>query len=83
MKPQNHHENSTTMIRSQVSPLPPRECLVLLTFSSTPSVVLALIVDGLGAVCILMLILLSQEKLSGSRNESLTQVTSCEPSSNE
>ena len=36
--------------------------------------------DGAGDACILMLILLSQEGLSGMRNESHTQVTSCEPS---
>ena len=35
-------------------------------------------VDGPGAACIFMLILLSQEGLSGMRNESHTQVTSCE-----
>jgi hypothetical protein len=33
-------------------------------------------VDGAGDACILMLILLSQEGLSGMRNESHTQVTS-------
>ena len=42
-----------------------------------------LVVDGPGDACILMLILLSQEGLSGMRNESHTQVTSCEPSFNE
>jgi hypothetical protein len=40
-------------------------------------------VDGPGAVCILMLIPFSQEGSSGPRNESHTQVTSCEPSSSE
>jgi hypothetical protein len=40
-------------------------------------------VDDPGAVCILMLILFSQERVSGMRNESHTQVTSCEPSINE
>ena len=39
-------------------------------------------VEGPGAVCILMLILLSQEELSGQRNEPLIPVISCEPSSN-
>jgi hypothetical protein len=37
-------------------------------------------VDGPGDACNLMLILLSQEGLCGRRNESHTQVTSCEPS---
>jgi hypothetical protein len=41
------------------------------------------VVDGSGAVYILMLIPLSQEELSGMRNASHTQVTSCEPSPNE
>jgi hypothetical protein len=35
-------------------------------------------VGGPGAACILMLILLSQKGLSGPRNESHTQVNSCE-----
>jgi hypothetical protein len=39
--------------------------------------------DGPGAACILMLSLLSQNGLSGMRNESHIQVTSCEPSPNE
>jgi hypothetical protein len=38
------------------------------------------VVDGTGSACILMLILLSQEGLSGRQNESLTKVTSYEPS---
>ena len=41
------------------------------------------VVDGPDAICILMLLPLSQEELSGKRNESCTYVTSCEPSSNE
>jgi hypothetical protein len=41
------------------------------------------VVGGPGAVCVWMLILLSQEGLSVTRNESHTQVTSCEPSPNE
>jgi hypothetical protein len=35
--------------------------------------------SGLCAAYIFILILLSQEKLSGMRNESHTQVASCEP----
>lgn len=38
------------------------------------------VVDGPGDVCILLLILLSPEGLSARRNESSTQVTSCDPS---
>ena len=41
------------------------------------------VVDGPGVVCILMLIMLFQEGLSGPRTELCTQVTSCEPSTNE
>ena len=41
------------------------------------------VVDGLGAVCILKLILLPQEGLPRISRESHTQVTSCEPSPNE
>jgi hypothetical protein len=41
------------------------------------------VVNGPGAVCILMLIPLSQEGMSGTRDESCTQVTSYEPSPNE
>jgi hypothetical protein len=38
---------------------------------------------GPGDARMLMLVPLSQERLSGTRNESLSQVTSCEPSSKE
>ena len=41
------------------------------------------VVGGPGVVCILMLILFSQEELSRMRNESYSQVTSCKPSPNE
>jgi hypothetical protein len=41
------------------------------------------IVGRPGVVCILILIPLPHEGLPGKRSESLTQMTSCEPSPNE